>query len=104
MDIKQWKMRQKELKMTYQQIADKAGVSKRTIEDIFRGYTLTPRIDTVQAIERALGLDREASCKEEFTEFKITPTEFELIQDFRSLSEDKKLTARAILRTLAELK
>ena len=56
MDITVWKNRKKELHLNYDEIAQKAGVSKRTVEDIFRGYTTTPRIDTVQAIERALGL------------------------------------------------
>lgn len=42
MDIQLLRKRQKELKLTYQQLADKAGVSKRTIEDIFRGLQLHP--------------------------------------------------------------
>ena len=55
-DLELWKRRKKELHLNYDNIAELAGVSKRTVEDVFRGYTTTPRIDTVQAIERALGL------------------------------------------------
>ena len=64
MDIQLLRKRQKELKLTYQQLADKAGVSKRTIEDIFRGFTTSPRIDTVQAIEKALGIDNTWTSKD----------------------------------------
>lgn len=54
------KKRKKELGLKNKDIAEKAGVSLRTVEDIFRGYTPTPRIDTMQAIERALGIGGQA--------------------------------------------
>lgn len=59
MDLELWKKRRKELGLRYDDLAEKAGVSKRTIEDIFRGYTTAPRIDTVEAIERALGINEK---------------------------------------------
>ena len=37
-------------------MAARSGVAKRTIEDIFQGTTKNPRVDTMQALERALGL------------------------------------------------
>lgn len=58
MNLNLWKKRKKELHLNYDKIAEKAGISKRTVEDIFRGYTTTPRIDTVEAIERALGINK----------------------------------------------
>lgn len=61
MDLELWKKRRKELGLRYDDLAEKAGVSKRTIEDIFRGYTTAPRIDTVEAIERALGINEKSS-------------------------------------------
>lgn len=57
MDILTLKQRKKELKITNDELSEKSGIPKRTIEDIFRGATKNPRIDTMQAIERALGLD-----------------------------------------------
>lgn len=60
MDLELWKKRRKELGLRYEDLAEKSGVSKRSIEDIFRGYTTTPRIDTVEAIERALGLNEKS--------------------------------------------
>ena len=48
----------KELKITYEQLSQRSGVPLSTIYDIFRGVTSSPRIDTMQAIERALGLTK----------------------------------------------
>ncbi len=57
MNLELWKKRYKELGFkNYGELAEKADVSKRSIEDIFRGYTKNPRTDTVEAIERALGI------------------------------------------------
>lgn len=55
-----WKQRKKELNLNYDDLARISGVSKRSIEEIFRGATPTPRISTVQAIERALGISSGA--------------------------------------------
>ena len=57
--IEQLKIIKKEKKLTLQQIADLSGIPKRTVDDIFSGHTLNPRLDTIQAIERALGLAPE---------------------------------------------
>ena len=56
MDIARLKQAKKELKITYEQLSQRSGIPLSTIYDIFRGVTSSPRIDTVQAIERALGL------------------------------------------------
>lgn len=64
MDLNLWKQKKKELGLNYEKIAELAGISKRSVEDIFRGYTTTPRIDTVEAIERALGLNEKSPSAE----------------------------------------
>ena len=56
-NIDLWKKRRKELGLKYEDLAEAAKVSLNTVKNIFRGYTECPRIDTVQAIEQALGLD-----------------------------------------------
>jgi transcriptional regulator with XRE-family HTH domain len=43
-------------KITLQEISDKSGIPKRTVDDIFSGHTETPRLDTVEALVNALGL------------------------------------------------
>lgn len=65
MDIQLWKKRRKDLKLNYEELSKLSGVSKRTIEDIFRGFTVAPRIDTVEAIEKALGLNQQSGWTEE---------------------------------------
>ncbi len=55
-NLQQLKILKKQKGLTLQEISDLAGVPKRTVDDIFSGHTKNPRIDTVQAIEKALGL------------------------------------------------
>lgn len=57
MKISQIKQILKERKITYAKLAELSGVSVKTLESIFAGNTPHPRIDTMQAIERALGID-----------------------------------------------
>ena len=58
MDLLLWKQKKKELKLTNQAISDTSGIPLRTVEAIFAGKTQFPRSDTVDAIEKALGLDK----------------------------------------------
>lgn len=59
MDLTRWIDAKKQKKLTIADIAEKAGLPKGTVQNIFAGYVPSPRLDTVQAIERALGLDEE---------------------------------------------
>lgn len=56
LNIALWNKTRKEQKITLEILAEKSGIALSTLKEIFRGKTTTPRIDTVQAIERALGL------------------------------------------------
>lgn len=56
MNIEQLKIVKKKKRMTLQEISELSGIPKRTVDDIFSGHTKNPRIDTMQAIEQALGL------------------------------------------------
>lgn len=55
-----YKTRKKQLQLTNQQISEQSGIPKRTIEDFFRGASENPRIDTVEAINRVLGIKTDA--------------------------------------------
>ena len=59
-DIEELKEAKKAQRMTLDELSARSGIAKRTLEDIFRGATKNPRIDTMRAIERALGLDAPA--------------------------------------------
>ena len=56
MNVQYWKALKKEQKLTFDALSEKSKIPKRTLEDIFSGRTPNPRTDTVEAIERALGI------------------------------------------------
>lgn len=58
-DIETLKAIKKQKKLKLQDIADMSGIPKRTVDGIFSGKTKNPRIDTMQAIEKALGIVQE---------------------------------------------
>ena len=59
MEIIELKKFMKEQGITYEMLAKKAGISIGTVKYIFSGRTSNPRIDTMQAIEKALGIKEE---------------------------------------------
>ncbi len=61
MTIEEIKSYMKKNKITYQMLADKTGLSVSTVTKIFGGFAKYPRVDTVHAIERALGLSPSAT-------------------------------------------
>ena len=65
MDIEYLKQVKKEKKMKLQEISDISGIPKRTVDGIFSGKTKNPRIDTMQAIERALGINETPELTDE---------------------------------------
>ena len=89
-NLELWKKRKKELHWSHDDLARESGVSRRTIAGIFAGDERgqNPTIETVQAIERALGLSEEGY--KDTMPFEVTPTEEELITKYRSLSEENK--------------
>ena len=56
MEIQATKAYLKANKITYEQLSERSGRPLNTLKNIFSERTRHPRIDTVQAIERALGL------------------------------------------------
>ena len=65
-NLELWKFQKKKLNLTFDELASISQVSRRTICNIFSGEIESPRLDTVQAIEKALGLDNQA--KTEYTD------------------------------------
>jgi transcriptional regulator with XRE-family HTH domain len=58
-NIEKLKKAKQQQKMTFEQLSVKSGIPLSTIYDIFRGVTTSPRIDTLEAIEKALGINGE---------------------------------------------
>lgn len=73
MDIQQWKRRKKELHLTHDQLAEKSGISRRTIAGIFSGDPTyqSPTLNTVEAVERALGLNQPQIQKDPVLEDEV---------------------------------
>ncbi len=80
MQIDEIKKFMKENKITYENLAEKSGLSISTIKKIFSKQAKYPRIDTMQAIEHALGLDEPV-----INWYMLTPEENELVTEYRKL-------------------
>lgn len=63
-DVERLKRAKKEQHMTFEQLSDKSGIPQSTLYDIFRGIRTYPRLETVQAIERALGINERSPSGE----------------------------------------
>ncbi len=57
--IEALKLVAKNKNITYEKLAELSEIPISTLKKIFSGKTTNPRLDTIQAIERALGLDEE---------------------------------------------
>ena len=100
MNIEAWKERKKELGWTHDELAEKSGISRRTIAGIFSGDPRyeSPTWNTVQAINRALGLTEEGY--RDTMPVEITPLEDELLAEFHQLSEEDKQLVIIFLKKL----
>lgn len=65
MNLDYWKEVKKQKKMTIAEIAEKANLPKGSVQNIFAGYVPAPRIDTVEAIEKALGIKNAPVIQDE---------------------------------------
>lgn len=59
MDIQQLKTYLKLHKITYRELSEKSNIPENTLKNIFRGASKNPRLDTMNAICNALGLQYE---------------------------------------------
>lgn len=111
-DLDLWKKKKKELNLTLQEISDKTQISISTIKDIFRGATYAPRIDTVQAIEKALGItDSGLWTAEDYSDgdifslkkIRVTPIEDELLYKFKEIGNCVGEKGQALLLEFADI-
>ena len=85
MTIQEIKAFMKQKKITYQSLSEESGIALNTLKNIFRGKTANPRIDTMQAIERALGIENEKTPPGR----ELTDGEKELFELITQLTEDE---------------
>lgn len=60
LDLERLKRRKKELGISFDELSIKSGIPKTTLTNIFGGHTAHPRIDTIKAIEQALGMNEKS--------------------------------------------
>ena len=108
MDLTQWKEAKKRNNLTIAEIAKRAELPKGTVQNIFAGYIPNPRIDTVRAIERALGLDSPFTPEEQAAgifptaRMTVTPEEDDLLTLYREIGEKKGSEAQQLGQRLLE--
>lgn len=95
MDLDLWKKRKKELHLTHDDLAKISGVSRRTIAGIFSGDPRyeSPTWNTIQAIERALGINE----KNPIMERPLSDIAEDFIREYSDLFSDKTFRAYAEL-------
>ena len=84
MEIQEIKKYMRTNKITYDELANRSGLSISTIKKIFSGISQYPRIDTMQAIEAALGIEEKP-----FTEKELSKEEKELALLISQLNEEE---------------
>lgn len=109
MDLELWKKIKNENKLSYDFIAEKSGIPKTTVTNIFCGYVTTPRIDTVQAIEKALGIsegkwtdaDRAGGISER-GKITVNADEMEMLDLYNSIGHKFGKTRQETIKKLLE--
>lgn len=94
MTVEEIKKYMKENRITQIELAEKSQISLQTLRKIFCGQVRNPRIDTMQAIETALGLNKKATEK--------TPSQSieHLISHLRELPEQKQKELAPVIEHL----
>lgn len=85
MDIERLQQARKEKKLSYDDLAKLTGYSRSTITNIFCGYIEFPRHETIQGLERALGLEE----KENRPPSDMTESEKELFDLITQMNEEE---------------
>lgn len=93
MEIENIKNFMKENKITYEILSQMSGIPLNTLKNIFRGKTQNPRIDTMQAIEKALGIVNKPVVE-------LSPIKKELIEIISQLNEENVIKALEILKVI----
>ena len=84
MDINLWKVRKKELNLTFEDLSKITGLSVRTLKGLFSGERNNATTFTVEAIEKALGLQNEKAP------LQLSNGEQKLIELFRLVPQDQQ--------------
>lgn len=82
-DLDLWKKRKNELNLTFDELAEKSSVSRRQLLYLFKGEGKNTGVETVQRIERALGIEEEKTAPE------YTEAEMQLFELIKQLTDEE---------------
>lgn len=94
MNISEIKSFLKNHKITYDELSRRSNIPIGTLKSIFSGRTPNPRVDTLQAIEQALGIENE---KKSIMERPTSELAENFIKEFGEFFSDKRFVDLAKL-------
>lgn len=83
MDLQLWKKRKKELNLSFEELAEITQISIRQLYYIFGGKAKNPGFETVDRIEKALGIEKTPSDEE------LSEGERELMEMVSQLTDEE---------------
>lgn len=105
--LEELKKAKKQKKMTLQQIADLTNIPKRTVDNIFSGQTKYPRFDTLEAIQKVLGIptgENQLEGVSDFLTVTMSYAEYELFDKIRQLDDLEKLAIGSLIEKFLRAK
>ena len=90
MTIKEMQERKRELGYSYAQIAELSGVPVGTVQKVLGGITMTPRYDTIMALERVLGERQPMAVRESVSYGTKKQGEYTL-EDYYTYPDDVRI-------------
>ena len=91
MTIKEMQERKKELGLTYAQIAERSGLPVGTVQKVLGGITLTPRYDTIMALESVLGEEQSMAVRESAIPYNVKKQGEYTLEDYYQFPDDVRL-------------
>ena len=87
MTIQEMQERKRELGYTYAQIADLSGLPLGTVQKVLGGITLTPRYETIMALERVLG-EQPSTMRESAAPYFVKKQGEYTLEDYYKIPDD----------------
>lgn len=87
MTIQEMQERKRELGYTYAQIAELSGLPLGTVQKVLGGITLTPRYETIMALERVLG-EQPSTMRESAAPYFVKKQGEYTLEDYYKIPDD----------------